>query len=729
MKTEIANSSVERGNVGNEKGFFIEATSEAFEILSSGLYKDQILAPIRELSTNAYDAHVLAGNPETPFEIHVPTRLSPNFGIRDFGPGLSDEDIDTVYRGYFKSTKNTSNDFVGCMGLGSKSPFAYVDSFSVISYQNGVAKTYTCFKNEENKPDIVLLGESQTTEPNGLFVTFPVKESDFYAFREACEKNFTYYTVKPKFVNVNIDVEDEPEYIIQNALFGVKKQNSYLSSVIMGNVAYPFTSKDFNAECSLTKEEEQLVKWGVNLFLPIGDVKPAASRECLSFNKRTMQNIKNALASVILTMKSEISNNFNSINSSWDVRIKCAELSSNVINKILNEDKHAVFEHEFKGSKISNLVDLKSITNKPSMVEMLTKESPTYYNRSKYTKTGSFYRRNIESFYVKQNLLFFVNDMNIGAYSAISRYIEDKDVQYVILLSNDKVKEFVDELEIPLTSVIYASTIPKPAKAPRPKNAQGKRIVRTTLQTFNNGFNNEDVDLDEDEGIYLECTRGNVTLTNGNTIQSSNLYNFMSNLSYLKFDQKIYFVRPSDLDKLRKRPDNWKDATPVIEQFLLNQYLVIDQRVFFNSVAGCNSTKSILEKLYSIKAWNIKNMPKEFEEIVSLAKKWEEIRFSSATSAFRKMEDYFPISDKTKSNPSIVSDIENKYNFVISKYSVLDILMNYMRDSCYYPASYKIALEKVQNYIEIVNSSNLTNNCVLLDSSNLLEEVEDTLVA
>ena len=41
-----------------ELGFRIEASSKAFEILANNLYKDKILAVVRELSCNAFDAHV-----------------------------------------------------------------------------------------------------------------------------------------------------------------------------------------------------------------------------------------------------------------------------------------------------------------------------------------------------------------------------------------------------------------------------------------------------------------------------------------------------------------------------------------------------------------------------------------------------------------------------------------------------------------------------------------------
>ena len=52
----------------------IESNEVMFDILSNKLYQYKIRAVLRELSTNAYDAHVVAGIPEIPFKIELPTR-------------------------------------------------------------------------------------------------------------------------------------------------------------------------------------------------------------------------------------------------------------------------------------------------------------------------------------------------------------------------------------------------------------------------------------------------------------------------------------------------------------------------------------------------------------------------------------------------------------------------------------------------------------------------------
>src|SRR5271156_6461407 len=140
MKLHTDRNEVERSNVASESSFRIKTTAKAFDILSSGLYTDRVLAVVRELSCNAYDAHVAANNLE-PFEIHVPNSLEPWFHVKDFGTGLSDEDVMNLYSTYFESTKTDSNDFIGALGLGSKSPFSYTKAFEVISRFEHVRRT------------------------------------------------------------------------------------------------------------------------------------------------------------------------------------------------------------------------------------------------------------------------------------------------------------------------------------------------------------------------------------------------------------------------------------------------------------------------------------------------------------------------------------------------------------------------------------------------------------
>ena len=167
------------------KSFSIKASPVAFDILSSKLYSNPTLAIVRELLTNAYDSHKAAGKEDTPIKVNLPSYMEPNFIIRDYGIGLSKEDVLELYTTFFDSTKSNSNDFTGCFGLGSKTPFSYTSSFSVISYWNGTKYFFIATK-KDGLPHIYAVREEPTDEPNGLEVSIPTDKNGSY------DSNFAY---------------------------------------------------------------------------------------------------------------------------------------------------------------------------------------------------------------------------------------------------------------------------------------------------------------------------------------------------------------------------------------------------------------------------------------------------------------------------------------------------------------------------------------------------------
>jgi hypothetical protein len=185
-------------NVSETGEFRIRNSAKAFSILSSGLYSNKVRAIIRELSCNAFDSHIAAGKNDTPFDVHLPNALEPWFSIRDYGTGLSHDQVLNIYTTYFESTKTTSNEFVGALGLGSKSPFSYTDNFSVIAIKDGVRGIYTAFINEHGVPSIALMQQEASDEPSGVEVKFSVDSpSDYRRFNDEAEYVYAYFKLRP----------------------------------------------------------------------------------------------------------------------------------------------------------------------------------------------------------------------------------------------------------------------------------------------------------------------------------------------------------------------------------------------------------------------------------------------------------------------------------------------------------------------------------------------------
>jgi hypothetical protein len=294
MKLHTKDRTIERSGDFSESNFTIAANTHAFEVLSSRLYTDPILAVVRELSTNAYDAQVEAGTTDKPFDVHMPNSFASFFKVRDYGTGLSPEDVKHVYTTYFESTRSDSDDFIGRLGLGSKSPFALTDQFMVTSYWNGTSYTYSAYRNETGEPRIALMDTNATDEPNGLEITVQVKAGDEYEWQRAAQKVYRFMPMCPKITGANVEFE-ECEPLFEHAHYKLysNRQEAGVPSrinVVMGNVRYTVATEHFKIKLG---QSGALI-----LFVNNGECDFAVSREELHYNERTIANIQSHLDKV-----------------------------------------------------------------------------------------------------------------------------------------------------------------------------------------------------------------------------------------------------------------------------------------------------------------------------------------------------------------------------------------------------------------------------------------------
>lgn len=285
--------------LGNSKSkpsaFKIASSAKAFKILSSSLYKNKILAIVRELSCNALDAHKLNGN-TAPFTITLPDDLSLEFRIRDYGPGLSQEDMQELYTTYFASTKNDSNDFIGALGLGSKSPFSYTNIFTVISRHNNISSLYTLFL-ENGEPNIRLVRQEENGDTeSGIEIIVPVIREDISKWnKETYRALFTFapdqYRVILEEDQIEIPYLKIPECgFIRDYNFSFNTNSNVF--VVYGNILYPVDESILELS---QKQKDFLYKRNIAISMPLGTLDIAPSREELSYDEKTIQELKNRL--------------------------------------------------------------------------------------------------------------------------------------------------------------------------------------------------------------------------------------------------------------------------------------------------------------------------------------------------------------------------------------------------------------------------------------------------
>ena len=294
---------VEVGGLGDTQAFTIQANAKAFRVLIDGLYSDKIRSIVRELCSNAFDAHQAVGKADVPFEVTLPTRFETVFKVRDFGTSLSHDDVMSLYTTIFGSTKEGTNAEIGKFGLGSKSPFAYTDAFTVRAIYDGVARSYSAYIGADGVPQIAAVGETPTDEAQGFEVSFAAQQNDVRAFRDAMRDVGEGFDVKPIILGIGQGIEmdwhdEEPVIAADDGSWKIFSSTPHRHRPPMarqGCVVYPI---DADAVGGLSATQEGLLNAAIFLEFPIGTLDITPSRESLSYDSTTQRNILDRIQAV-----------------------------------------------------------------------------------------------------------------------------------------------------------------------------------------------------------------------------------------------------------------------------------------------------------------------------------------------------------------------------------------------------------------------------------------------
>ncbi|CAL9973740.1 RIIA lysis inhibitor [Vibrio phage D528] len=386
--------------------FQVKASAKMFETLMSTLYRHKEEAVVRELGCNANDAHkernrmqrpLVCGygqsvyentaraeaRPdlrwfaprETTWELHVPTSINPYLEVKDFGIGLTvnqimgyEEWIDAdgkmfqmdrdwvgsvddnghpvgatrhldekgrqirsggMYTTLFDSTKEQANDQTGAFGLGSKSPFSIADSFTVESRVNGEKHMYLMYMSAARIPLVDWITKDDkgfaqpipTTEFNGVTVKVTVQTESFFKVRSACEKVLKVFETKPVVEGHPICVQDiDRDNIIGQTYM---QTNTSIHYAVSGDVAYPIEVDKLDPDIQAVFKK---MRRGSYTFFPIGELNIPPSREDLSYDEFTLEAINRRLAFAADNVQAKILEEFETCKKSmYDTMMKYQE--------------------------------------------------------------------------------------------------------------------------------------------------------------------------------------------------------------------------------------------------------------------------------------------------------------------------------------------------------------------------------------------------------------------
>lgn len=294
MIPTVTNRSVVIGGSQSSASFGISQGDEAhlMGILREGLYSDKVLAILREYSSNAWDAHRSIGLHDTPISVELPTDVDPTLRIRDYGPGLSHHDVFNVYTMYGRSTKRESNDVVGQLGIGSKSGFAYSDSFTITSWHPegydedfvgpkcGMRRIYSATLGDDEKGSINLLDETACAiSETGIEIQIATKPEDHYEFERTARRLFKHMTPRPA-INIELPALPDEQTVLTH---GTISPGDGAWVAVMGCVPY---------RVNISSLDERLVNKCLHnlsgtIKFDIGAVSMSASREELKYTAQT----------------------------------------------------------------------------------------------------------------------------------------------------------------------------------------------------------------------------------------------------------------------------------------------------------------------------------------------------------------------------------------------------------------------------------------------------------
>ncbi len=513
-------------NIKTAKTFSIsENSTKLFAMLSNFLYKDKELSVLTELSSNALDAHAMLGKQDTPIEVTMPTPLVPEVTIRDFGPGMSKDNVYLFLTTYGESSKQADANAIGGFGIGSKSPAAVTDTWTIHSYHEGIHTQYLVFIDSHGIPSLTEIMSEDTTE-SGLAVSIPIKPGSTRLWESAVSSAYRAYPVKPIVHNFTGNIHsikiahDYGNFFLSERVTGYGRTGN----VIINHRIYPINlnvieDPVFNM---LLRQPEVFLRFGSS------ELSVSLSREELQYDTKTINAIKARAKEALGHLKVD-----------WDVQV--AEAAVHEIQysmygtKFLDDrfqtsDLHMLYDKLGTGDKFFSQkygYATKNIGFELSANPGILK----YYIRGerviKYKSQYTFFQYSpITSYKSKGDLsislgkldsVAFVEDdgktsmVNLRVRQA---YENNTSVNYVLIMDNfDFLHDFLK------AKVVKISSLPKPVitKTSTEKREKIESIVYTKYQNQFRKVTKEDLDKIEARKKVVAY----VVFTNASTTSST----------------------------------------------------------------------------------------------------------------------------------------------------------------------------------------------------------------
>jgi hypothetical protein len=548
-------------------------------------YSDTILATMREIIANAIDV-----SDGKKVDVQLPTRIEPNFIVRDYGTGLSEDDMMGLYTKYGKSTKRGSNNAIGGFGIGRFAPLSYTESFIVVSV-NGDCKTSYSIRVDENDDTVVsrLCSELNSEERNGIYIQVPIENQHIENFNSKFKnfsryiqgslnvKNHSFYYIDPE---ISCDVFDY--FTDENTSYSYSKsshEECNRPSVLMGGIMYP-VSKDGSRPNFVD---------GLVYKAEIGEFKLHHSREALEYNNGTIQKLEQASYKISLALKESLKSQYDSC----DCLYEATNIKGSIQRKYGRYFSKEATNVEFDSNKFGNQTVETTLFPNKMMGEFETARV-IQNNRGNLSisKKGGF---NNDDLSPSENRFFIIDD-GVKPRSILNRLSFLTGIQKaMVFTSTDEsvVKKLIDRSKLMKSANVKLlseceRTISKRTKSQNSSNSllAGSDIL--SFSTDNCCYNQSDFwkaqkeDLPDSETYYyVKYYSNKFQKISGESFPNGDSPSCNSDLvkSLMRINpslKKVYGIRHSSLKKVASM-DNWIPLESVYIDWIKNSEKIIDK--------------------------------------------------------------------------------------------------------------------------------------------------------
>jgi hypothetical protein len=316
--------------------------------LTKTLYSNPIQSIVREIMSNGRDSHIETKKTNVPIRVKIPTRNSPTWEVRDWGPGIDPTRFKDIYTQFGNSTKRGNNKESGGFGVGAKTPWAYTDTFTVTTVawegKQLVKRVRACvsanLSSIEIAPKVVIDPSDTTLEAEdrgtGTTISVTIKPDDIQRFAEETVAMSEFWKVRPElygrdplpeYRNYTNSYEGKTWRIIHSKNWQWNNQ----SFVCIDGIPYPFNYNSFSAAAAGARAQDvdHLLRnfsfvWDCN----VGELDLSLNREQLMYTDRTCEALMARIEIIMTELKTQLEENIKDAKNLWEAHVQWSSIHS-----------------------------------------------------------------------------------------------------------------------------------------------------------------------------------------------------------------------------------------------------------------------------------------------------------------------------------------------------------------------------------------------------------------